>query len=251
MRFDYPTLEQTSDLRRLWQQAFGDSEEFLDDFFGKGFSPRRCRCATENGMLAGALYWFDCEVDGEKLAYIYGVATDGAFRRRGICRRLMEDTHALLKGQDYVGTILVPGATSLARVYAPLGYRYCTQIREFFCTADPEPVALRPIDVREYTRLRRQLLPEGAVLQEGDTLPFLASQTSFYAGQHLLLAARKEDASLFGLELLGDATAAPGVLSALGAAQGRFRTPGEGRPFAMFCPFEDVAVPKYLAFAFD
>lgn len=251
MRFDYPAEAQIPQLRRLWHQAFGDDDTFLDAFFAAGFSPQRCRCATENGLLAAALYWFDCEVEGRKLAYLYAVTTDMAFRRRGICRSLMEDTHGLLKKQGYCGAVLVPGATSLAAVYSPMGYRYCTQIREFFCTAAPEPVPLRPIDAAEYCCLRRRMLPEGAVLQEGQTLPFLETQTSFYAGQHLLLAARREGTALFGLELLGDPAAAPGVLSAMGVPQGRFRTPGEGRNFAMYCPFDGSAAPRYFAFAFD
>lgn len=251
MRFDYPTNAMIPELRRLWQQAFGDDDAFLDAFFSTGFSCCRCRCATENGSLAAALYWFECSCEDAKIAYLYAVATDQAFRRRGVCRALMEDTHTILKKQGYSGAVLVPGATSLAGVYSPLGYRYCTQIREFFCTADPEPVSLRPIDAGEYVRLRRKMLPDGAVLQEGDVLPFLATQTHFYAGHHLLLAARKEGAALFALELLGDAAAAPGILSALGASQGRFRTPGEGRNFAMYCPFDETPAPKYLAFAFD
>lgn len=251
MRFDYPDTDRIVDLRRLWKQAFGDEDAFLDAFFTAGFSPLRCRCALENGVLAAALYWFDCRMDGRKLAYIYAVATDTAFRRRGVCRALMEDTHGILKAQGYSGALLVPGTTSLVGVYSPVGYRYCTQIREFFCTAAPEPAAVRPIDAEEYLRLRRQLLPDGAVLQEGDVLPFLATQAHFYAGHHVLLAARKEGTALFGVELLGDVSAAPGLLSALGAARGRFRAPGEGRNFAMYCPFDGKPGPQYFAFAFD
>lgn len=251
MRFDYPQRDQIGDLRHLWKQAFGDEDAFLDAFFERGFSDQRCRCAIENGRLAAALYWFDCEYQGAKLAYLYAVATDTAFRRQGVCRALMEDTHRLLKAQGYAGALLVPGTTSLAEVYRPMGYRYCTHIREFFCTAAPEPVFLRPIDAGEYARLRRVMLPAGALVQEGEALAFLATQAGFYAGHHFLMAARKEGNTLFALELLGDVSAAPGILRALGAAQGRFRTAGGERNFAMYLPFESVPAPEYLAFAFD
>lgn len=251
MRFDFPTPDRIGELRTLWKQAFQDTDGFLDDFFSTGFSPDRCRCATVNGRLAATLYWFDCQCEGRKIAYLYAVATDMAFRRQGICHALMADTHRLLAEQGYSGVMLVPGESSLASLYNSMGYRYCTTIREFFCTADPEPASLRLIDAEEYARLRRQLLPADAVLQEDQTLPFLRTQAKFYAAAHLLLAARKEEQTLFGLELLGDAAAAPGILSALGAAQGRFRTPGEGRPFAMYYSFDGSPAPGYFAFAFD
>jgi hypothetical protein len=37
-----------ADLRKLWQQAFGDSDETLDAFFATGFSPDRCHYLMEN-----------------------------------------------------------------------------------------------------------------------------------------------------------------------------------------------------------
>lgn len=251
MRFDHPTPEQATGLRTLWKEAFGDSDEFLDSFFATGFSPEHCRLATENGQPAAALYWLDCEFDGRTIAYIYAVATAKAFRSQGLCHALMEDTHTLLARQGYSGALLVPGTTSLASLYGELGYRYCTRIREFFCTAAPEPVSLRPVDAAEYARLRRGLLPEGSVVQEGAGLAFLDTQSAFYAGTHLLVAGRKEGDALLGLELLGDRTLGPGILTALGAAHGRFRTPGEGRSFAMYRPFDNGASPSYFAFAFD
>ena len=251
MRFDYPTYDTIAELRILWKQAFGDTDEFLDQFFSTGFSVARCRCATENGQLAAALYWFDCGFEGRKIAYIYAVATAMAFRRQGLCHALMEDTHKLLIEQGYAGAILVPGSTSLAGLYSGLGYRYSTSIREFYCTAGPETVSLRTIDREEYARLRRTMLPKSSVIQEGENLRFLETQAKFYAGTHLLLAAGKVDQTLTALEYLGDTTAAPAVLGALGASQGRIRTPGDERPFAMYLSFDGDSVPAYFAFAFD
>ncbi|MBQ9762025.1 MAG: GNAT family N-acetyltransferase [Oscillospiraceae bacterium] len=249
MRIDHPT--QIPPLRQLWKQAFGDGDAFLDHYFSTAYAPDRCLCANEGDALAAALYWLDCEVDGRKIAYIYAVATEAEFRGRGICHKLMAKTHEILKNQGYSGTILVPGEPALEDFYAPMGYRSCTEIREVVCARGPEPAALRPIDGAEYARLRRELLPENAVIQEGASLSFLATQAEFYAGTHWLLAARREGECLYGLELLGDITAAPGILTALGCAQGQFRTPGPGRPFAMYRPLDAAPAPAYFAFAFD
>lgn len=249
MKIDHPAG--TAALRSLWKQAFGDTDAFLDSFFSTAFAPDRCLQAAKDGALAAALYWFDCEAEGRKIAYIYAVATDKNFRRQGICHKLMGKVHEILKNRGYSGTILVPGEPALEDFYAPMGYRACTQLREVFCARGPELVPLRPIDGAEYARLRRELLPPGAVLQEGESLSFLAAQAEFYAGTHLLLAARWEGETLFGLELLGDITAAPGILTTLGCARGQFRTPGQGRPFAMYRPLDDAPAPTYFGFAFD
>ena len=83
-------------------------------------------------------------------------------------------------------------------------------------------------------------------------MKFLSSQAKFYTGEDFLLAARKEGDRLFGLELLGEASKAGGILSSLGCTEGKFRVIGNERDFAMFIPLkESVIVPTYFAFAFD
>lgn len=253
MTFDYPTPRQLQVLRSLWQQVFGDTEDFLDAFFSTAYSPLRCRCAIENGETVGVLYWLDVLCRDQKMAYLYAVATHPNHRGKGVCRRLMADTHALLKQQGYAGALLVPQEEGLRQMYASFGYREATTLCETFCAAGDTPASLHRIDREEYARLRRQYLPEGGAIQEGESLRFLETQTSFYRGPKFLLAAREvEENSLFGYELLGSTEAAPGILKALGCSQGTFRTPGTRIPFAMFLPLEENAKsPAYLGFAFD
>jgi hypothetical protein len=75
MNINAPTLDLIPALRGLWKEAFGDSDDFLDMFWRTAFSYDRCRCVTVDGEVAAALYWFDCECRGERVAYIYAVAT--------------------------------------------------------------------------------------------------------------------------------------------------------------------------------
>lgn len=250
MKIDPPTAGQLPALKALWKTAFGDTDDFIDGFFRTAFSPDRCRCAFIGGSLAGMLYWFDCECRGQKLAYIYAVATAPAFRRRGICHGLMADTHTWLADRGYAGALLVPGEPSLAALYGTMGYRYATGIRELTCAAGDPPVPLRPISPEEYCLLRRRYLPADGVVQEEENMRFLAAQAALYAAPGLLLAARAEGDALTGLELLGDPAAGPGILRALGAARGSFRTPGTA-PFAMYRDFGGSPAPSYFGFAFD
>ncbi|MBQ6997765.1 MAG: GNAT family N-acetyltransferase [Oscillospiraceae bacterium] len=242
MRIDYPLPEQLDGLRSLWKEAFGDTDAFLDIFRDTAFSPDRCRCVTVDGQVAAALYWFDCRFEGRPLAYIYAVATGKTFRKRGLCRLLMDDTRALLSQLGYSGILLVP-EMHLIGMYESMGYAVCSYVQEFTCRRSDRPVAIRKIDAGEYAALRRQLLPSGGVRQEGENLRFLAAITDLYAGDGFLYA---DDA-----ELLGDTNAAPGILAALGKDSGLFRCPGGDIPFAMYLALDDNAAPTYFGLAFD
>ena len=74
MTIDAPRQSQIPELRRLWQEAFGDTEEFLDAFGRTAFHAGRCRVAVTDGIVAAALYWFDCLHMGKPVAYLYAVA---------------------------------------------------------------------------------------------------------------------------------------------------------------------------------
>lgn len=251
MIIDAPAPQQVPALRSLWRESFGDTEEFLDAFTATAMDAQRCFVATENGQILGALYWFDCLCRGHRLAYLYGVATAKVFRGRGVCHALMDHVHDHLRKNGYAGVVLVPGAEHLFRFYANMGYEVFCGMTAFPCTAGGDTVRLYEVDTAEFARLRRALLPEGSVVQEQENLEFLATQAKLYAGTGFVLAARKEIGSLFGLELLGDKTAAPGILTALGCSEGTFRVIGQGAPFAMYRPLNSAPAPTYFALAFD
>lgn len=250
MTIDRPADRQVPGLRRLWQQAFGDDDAFLDAFFGTAFAAERCRCVTVDGRVAAALYWLDCTCREQKLAYLYAVATDKVFRGKGLCHGLMADTHSHLASLGYAGAVLVPGSKELFRLYEGMGYRPFGGIREFTAAANAPAVVLRRIDAEEYAALRRQLLPAGGVVQEGPTLAFLQTQADFYAGEGFLLAAAMDGDHVFVPELLGAAPAAESIGAALGAKTGTFRTPAES-PFAMYLPFCRAEPPAYFGLALD
>lgn len=252
MKIDYPKIRHLPQLWRLWKEVFLDTDAFLNGFFSAGFSPLRCRCVLVEDTVAAALYWFDCSCDGQKLAYLYAVATHPDHRGKGLCRALMEDTHVLLAPKGYSGILLVPETDALRQMYASMGYQQGTANAELVCTAGADPVPLHAIDFQDYALSRRKLLPPGSVIQECENLSFLSQFAQFYKGLDFLLAACPEGEIFHGLELLGDAEAAPGILRTLGYSQGIFRVPGMKQPFSMFLPLkQDAKCPEYFAFAFD
>lgn len=252
MKFEHPGREQIRQLIQLWKEVFGEYDGFWDLFLGTAFLPDHCRCITQGGQPIAGLYWFDCSCGSDKIAYVYAVVTDPRHRGKGLCRKLMENVHTLLKEQDYASVMLVPADAELRKMYRKLGYENCTTIGELSCPAGEAAAGIRSIGTEEYAVLRRKLLPEGSVLQEGLQLPFLAAQARLFAGEDFLLAAYPEGDTLHGMELLGNPEAAPGILRALGCAAGKFQIPGTQKPFAMIHKLtEHAATPTYLGFSFD
>lgn len=241
-----------ADLKALWQEAFGDTQALLDGFFATGFSEDRFHCICENGVPVSALYWFDCELCGYKLAYIYAVATLKSHRGKGLARRLMGETHEILKEKGYAGAILVPGKQELFSYYERLGYRVATKTEEFSAAASASPAFISRITPAEYAAYRRKYLPEGSVLQEWDTLSYLATYATFYKGEDFLLSATKQEDTLLVHEILGNTDFCGNILYALSCKTGRFRTPGTGRDFAMLLPLEkNCPTPSYFGLALD
>ena len=252
MTFEHPGKDQIPQLIRRWKEVFGEYDGFWELFLDTAFSPDHCRCITEDGQVIAGLYWFDCCCEGDKIAYIYAVVTDPRHRGKGLCRKLMADVHSLLESRGYDSVMLVPADEDLRVMYRKMGYEDCTTIGSLTCTAGDFPVEIRNIDIEEYAALRRKLLPEKAVLQEGVQLSFLAAQAQLFAGEDFLLAAYLEEETLHGLELLGNVEAAPGILRALGCEKGIFQIPGNDKPFAMIHKLqEDSITPNYFGFAFD
>ena len=235
MTINYPADTQLPGLRKLWKEAFGDSDAFLDIFFTHGYSPRRCRCITEGNTVAAALYWFDCSWEGKKLAYFYGVATGKEFRGRGFCRALMENIHIILRDRDYCGSILVPGDAGLRQMYGAMGYEDFGS-KPAYAHASENCAQMQKIGREEFAGLRRSFLPENGVIQEGAQLMLLDALADFYRGDGFLLTVSKEGNRI--LELLGDETAAGFYMT------GR-------QQFAMYHPLTEEIYPAYFAFAFD
>ena len=247
----YPNESLIPGLRELWKKAFGDTDDFLDLFFSTAYAPQRCRCIADGDAVQSVLYWFDCFLEGQKIAYIYAVATDPDCRGRGLCRQLMEDAMEVLRERSYAAAALLPQEEWLIQMYTGMGFAPCTTVTEKLYTAG-DAIPARQIGESEYGLLRRAFLPAGGVIQEGENLAFLAGMAKFYTGKGFLAAVMENDGALWCPEFLGTPAAFPGLVKTLGFSEGRCRMPGGDRPFAMFRPLnKDAAKPRYFGLVFD
>jgi len=253
MIIDAPMVCDIPSLRGLWKDVFGDTDDFLDAFFTTAFSVERSRCVKIDGRICAMLYWFDCEFNSEKIAYIYAVATAEEYRGRGICRRMMENTHDHLATHGYFGTILVPVSVDLFGFYEKLGYQKSSYVKELTAGASDRIINIDRISVGEYAALRRKLLPLDSVIQENENIIFLQTMADFFAGDGFILAANIENGVLHGIEFLGDEELLPSLVGSLGCKKGIFRTNGREKAFAMYRSLvgDALSVPSYFGLAFD
>lgn len=244
------------ELRELWKNAFDDSDDFLDIFQKTAFSEDRCQYITLDNHIASALYWFDCTLEDKKIAYIYAVATHEKHRGKGLCHKLMEQTHTYLKEQGYEGAILSPATDDLIHFYERIGYEVCTYVDELRFDEESiqpsEAISLQKISKEEFASLRKNLLPSNALIQENENLDFLETQASFYKGTDFLLTARKEGTTLNGIEFLGDCSLLPNIIKSFNCTTGIIRTIGNTKPLGMYYSLTNNSIkPNYLGFIFD
>ena len=244
------TPSDRNDLFALWREAFGDTESYINNFFNTAYSDSHCRVLCIDKKVVSALYIIDCLLNGEKIAYIYAVATLEAHRGQGLCRRLTEDTHAYLKALGYAGEILVPASDELFDFYGRLGYKTAGFADSFEATASHSPALLKKLSKEEYAALRLQLLPKNGVILGERGLALLDSLASFYATDGTLTACELREGRLFVHEFLGDKTKASDILAALGVKQGIFRTVGN-TPFLMGYSLGAKIDNLYFPLAFD
>lgn len=224
-----PTKKDLPQMSLLWQEAFGDSREDVENFYETAFSCDRALIGEEQKVVAG-IYWIDAQIDGQKVAYLYALAVDAACRGRGVGKTLLNRALETLKGEGYAGAVLVPGEEALCAYYQKAGFATFEKAqRQERCAPGLPAGKASPED---YFVLRQKAKP--AISWSKEAFSYLGRFCHFYAGDGWLLAVGKEGIQ----EFLGDPKDLPHILYTLNIGASR-----EKRPAAMACCFEPVALP--------
>ena len=108
---------ETNALRTLWTECFGNENNWIGTFFRTALVPDHICVRNRQGRLAAALCWMDVSCRGQKLAYLYAIATAPDWRGQGLCRELMASACETLTRQHYAGCIVVPAEDGLRQMY--------------------------------------------------------------------------------------------------------------------------------------
>lgn len=267
-------------LRALWQLAFWDSDEYIDNFFRTYYRPERMLVLEEDGTPKAMTAWFDTAfvVPGKgeyRSAYLYAVATHPGCRGKGLAARLLAGADDWFRAWSIPAVTTVPAQPSLHNFFGSNGFRECFCHDEVRLTPSGSSscFALEPISPQTYAGLREAILqntchirlPAEAVAYQAGCGAIsggglYAAETK--AGTAILCAEGMEDGTLLVKELLGCPEARQLVQNHLHALlpgfSGICRFPGQTIPFGMLKWLDpaldagwDWSSTAYLGLAFD
>lgn len=250
--------EELPRLTALWQTCFGDRPEEIEVFwkiFGKTVD---VFCAKEGKDIAAMVCALPAQLVDESgeshpAAYLYAVATAPAYRRRGLCGKVLAFAEAALRKEGVSYALLVPSEPPLFDLYRRYGYRTVAFRGAEKIFSAPCAGTVQEIDAEAYFNLRELLLYENFLSCGPDFLRYQAIDDRLCrietAQQVFCAVCAQEDGLLTVKELLPyDPAAAALLLQASGAQRGVCLTP-EGRlPYAMGKALRGDALPQNLYF---
>ena len=154
--------------RELWALAFGDSGDYVDNFYNTYYRPERVLVLEEDGVVRAMTAWFDTTfvVPGQgeyRAAYLYAVATHPDCRGRGLAGRLLAGADDYFRSIGIPAVTTVPAEPSLHNFFGANGFRECFVLREREVVPEELPgpgeePLLVPVPPAEYGTLRESLL---------------------------------------------------------------------------------------------
>jgi predicted N-acetyltransferase YhbS len=116
-------------LKAIWRESFGDSEKYLDLFFDRVYQDENTLVYLENARVVSALYMLPYHirtVEGDsEIVYLYALATEKAYRGRGIMSQLIKKSHLVSRERNYALSVLIPANDDLFAYYGQFGYVAC------------------------------------------------------------------------------------------------------------------------------
>lgn len=238
-------------LTRLWTACFGDPPTFVQGFWAVMWDTITVFTNEDRTAMAAAM---PVSWRGKQAAYLYAVATDPSHQGKGLCRALMAEAEETLKKQGCSYALLSPAESSLFRFYEKLGYKTV-----FFCDrqrfpANGSSLPVRRVSPEEYSRLRLQFCPEGAVVYPAALLSLQASAGCLVeiAGTGCA-ALERTKTGWIARELLSPdpKTTAAALCNDLNLPEIETKMPGK-TPYGMAKSLDGSPLsPSYLGFAFE
>ncbi|HZK21908.1 MAG TPA: GNAT family N-acetyltransferase [Oscillospiraceae bacterium] len=123
----YSKKEFIKELKTLWHETFGDSEQYLNAFFESVYKGENTLVYIKDKRVVSALYIIPYTMlyKGReiKVAYLYALATNPAYRGRGIMGELIERSFEICKSRGYSLITLIPSEHSLFGYYERFGFK--------------------------------------------------------------------------------------------------------------------------------
>jgi len=172
--------EDFSEVIGLWQEAFGDTQEEIEEFFALCEDMIRICVWEEENRIVAQLVLIPVTLACEReyaAEYIYAVTVKKQFRGCGFATKLLKEIRNLLKEEGKAG-ILVPAEKTLVRFYEKRGFVKCFSEEKIEMTlsskdnmttnmtgmsSESETTKIKEITAERYQELRSTFKNEGFV----------------------------------------------------------------------------------------
>ena len=129
--------------RHIWEKVFGDSEEFIELYFSRRYSPANTFVARAEGRIVAQAQCLSYKMTasfGEPMlnvGYVSGLATLPEYRGQGHAKSMMQQIHQWLSDHAYDYCLLIPADNDAAAWYARhFGYTPCATRRKQLLSAE-------------------------------------------------------------------------------------------------------------------
>lgn len=149
-------------LKSLWQEAFGDSQDYVDFYFSNRFQPQETLVLGQPADAMLTLLPAGWTAGGEEMPvrYVYAVATRRSARSKGLSTLLMSAADDWMKRSGIEAAFLVPAQKSLFGFYARQGFRRSVLMLDTLKLPKSGKsggnVLLTPCSLEDFCRLRRE-----------------------------------------------------------------------------------------------
>ena len=198
------------ELLALWQEAFGDSQQDIEQFFEFNMDTADV-FVEDDGGISAALYGLPCTLEWEggslSVRYIYAVATSLNKRGQGIMSRLIPFAHEQMGKTGVQAFWLYPADSGLMKFYERFGYRPILSARKGVIAAKKVDLPVEELTSYDAAELRRQLLSrKNAVNWSGSALAYAAEfyEARWYRIGDALALVHNESGVLEIPEMLSD-----------------------------------------------
>ena len=128
MNITSATQKDKANIIALWQQAFGDDEEYISHFLDYAFNNANILLIKENDILISMLTLIPAVIKTSSIdisaLYIYAVATDKEYRGKGYCRKLLSYAEDIAKEQNISALFLIAETKNLTTFYKKFGFDF-------------------------------------------------------------------------------------------------------------------------------
>lgn len=145
-----------SELKKIWKVCFGDSDEYIDNFFNCLFNAQNTIVAEVNNRVAGVTYMIPAKLKERDFMYGYAIGVLPEFRGRSICKQMLDFVRQLAETKGFIFG-LHPANKKLEEFYKRIGLKPMYNLKEVILKCDSTDTKFEISDITsdEIVKMRK------------------------------------------------------------------------------------------------